>query len=142
MNKINVIKLMLLILIASLFYGASCRKNRANCHSSYTIRNQTNKAIYFTKYYDSSLSRLDYNPGLSPAEYKCEANSGKNDFSNHGSCYDPEVEYFGHMYIFIFDADVIESTPWATIKQNRLFLKRFDLTKTQLDSCNWIITYP
>ena len=140
MKKKILIKLGLLILVIPLFYGASCKKN--NCRNSYTVKNKSNKAIYFGIQFDSSLSRLDYNPGLSPSTFKCEANSDNRHFRPDGSCYDAETEYFGQMNIFIFDATIIETTNWDTIKQNRLLLKRFDLTKAQLDSCNWVITYP
>lgn len=139
MKKKALLKLIFYILIVPLFYGASCRKN--NCRTSYTIKNKSIKAIYFGTAYDSSFSRLDYNPGLSPSEFKCEPNSEKTDFSIEGSCIDGEVNSFG-LHIFIFDADIIESTAWNTIKQNRLLIKRFDLTMAQLDSCNWVITYP
>lgn len=141
-TKILLLKPILVISIALLFCNADCRKNRGDCHTLYLVENQTNKALYFIYAYDSSLSKLDYNPGLSPAKYKCEANSEKSDFSIEGSCFGPDGVIHPYMHIFIFDAGVIETTSWTTIKQNRLMLKRFDLTNTQLDSCNWIITYP
>ena len=141
MKRIFSIKSLLVLIIAALFYNADCRKNR-DCHSSYRIRNQTNTAIYFGTSNDSSLSRLDYNPGLSPENYKCGAYSEKAKYGIEGSCIDYLVMDTGYMNIFIFDAGIIETTSWATIKQNRLMLKRTEMTKTQLDSCNWFITYP
>jgi hypothetical protein len=45
------------------------------------------------------------------------------------------------MQIFIFDADVIESTPWDTIVKYNKFLKRYQFTKAELEKMNWDIIY-
>jgi hypothetical protein len=44
--------------------------------------------------------------------------------------------------IFIFDASIVDNTPWDTIKKNYMILKRYDLSLDDLDNMNWTITYP
>lgn len=46
------------------------------------------------------------------------------------------------LMIFIFDAQIIESTPWDIVKANYLVLKRYDLSLEDLQEMNWTITYP
>jgi len=123
-----------------LFCNADCSKNTADCHSTFRVNNASNKAIYFSPVFDSSFSKLNYPPGLAPESQKCNSTEVKL-YNRHG-CYESDIDYFGKLYIFIFDADVIETTPWEVIKQNRLFLKRLDLTKDQLYNSGWIISYP
>ncbi len=43
---------------------------------------------------------------------------------------------------FIYDAQTLETTPWDTVVKKYMILKRHDLTKKDLDSMGWKITYP
>ena len=129
-------------LIAIMTMSINCRKNKADCHVYYTIKNNSSKAIYFISNKDSALNLLSYPPGASPATYKCDANAKINDAQR--SCYESNILLSStHMlYIFIFDAQIIETVPWDTIKKNYIILKRYELTKDELDSAKWIINYP
>ena len=141
MKKINIITLFFSVLIIMIVN--SCRRNTPNCHTYYTIKNNTSSAIYFDWDDDSALLQLNHFPGSSPAENECDANAEKED-GNNGTCRESDISYSStnKLYIFIFDATVIETSPWQTIKQNYLLLKRYGLTKAQLDSANWMINYP
>ena len=44
--------------------------------------------------------------------------------------------------IYIFDAGVLESTPWSTVVNDYMVLKRFDLSLQNLQKMDWTITYP
>ena len=46
------------------------------------------------------------------------------------------------MQIYIFDALVIEQTPWDTIVKYNKVLKRYQFTQTDLEKMNWEIKYP
>jgi hypothetical protein len=46
------------------------------------------------------------------------------------------------LMVFIFDAKVLETTPWDTVKAKYLVLKRYDLSLQDLEDMNWTITYP
>ncbi len=131
-----------LSVIAVCCMGSTCKKNKSNCHRYYTVKNNSNKAIYFIWNIDSALSSLNFPPGASSAEYKCEANTQKSD--SYPGCIEDVINNCSNklMYVFIFDAQIIETIPWDTVKQNYMLLKRYSLTKAQLDSANWIINYP
>jgi hypothetical protein len=131
-----------ILLIAIVSFGDTCSKNKPNCHEYYTIKNNSNGAIYFRWSRDSALNSLSYSPGSSPAEYKCAANDKAND--THRACYEAEINLSSlkKLNIWIFDAQIIETLPWDTVKKNYMILKRYSLTEEQLDSANWIINYP
>jgi hypothetical protein len=44
--------------------------------------------------------------------------------------------------IYIFNASIVDNTPWDTVKKNYMILKRYDLNLHDLDSLIWTITYP
>jgi hypothetical protein len=44
--------------------------------------------------------------------------------------------------IFIFDAHLIDNTPWDTVKSKYLILKRYDLSYDDLVRMNWTVIYP
>ncbi|MDR0437616.1 MAG: hypothetical protein LBH22_04860 [Bacteroidales bacterium] len=46
------------------------------------------------------------------------------------------------LYLFVFDAAVIENTSWDIVVRDQLFLKRYHLTLEDLQRLNWRITYP
>jgi hypothetical protein len=129
-------------IVAIVTMGSTCRKNSPDCHVWYTIKNNSDNAIYFEWTRDSALALISYNPGSSPAEYKCDPKQRKNDTRN--GCYETEILLSStkKIYIFIFDAQIIETVPWETVKQSHMLLKRYDFTKEQLDSAKWIINYP
>lgn len=43
--------------------------------------------------------------------------------------------------VFIFDADVIENTPWDTIVKYNMVLKHYQFTERELEKMNWEIIY-
>ncbi|MDO5104975.1 hypothetical protein [Capnocytophaga sp.] len=45
------------------------------------------------------------------------------------------------LYLWIFDREVIETIPWEQVKQNNMYLRRYDLTLEYLDAINWKIVY-
>lgn len=135
--------LIVLLLFFIVTRAMTCyKKNTLDCHSNFEIRNNSSGSIYFGLGYDSSLLLLDYPPVVSPENYKCLAFSTKE--KSFGRCLEGDISYTPtkKLYFFIFDAAVLESTPWQTVKQNYMLLKRYDLTETQLDSANWVIDYP
>jgi len=138
MNK----TLLPMLLFALIGTCSTCSKNKPDCHEYYTIKNNSNSAIYFRWSRDSALKLLSYSPGSSPAEYKCAANEGMND--TYRACYEAEINLSSlkKLNIWIFDAHIIETLPWDTVKKNYMILRKYSLTKAQLDSANWIINYP
>jgi hypothetical protein len=48
----------------------------------------------------------------------------------------------GVLSIYVFDAEVVENTPWEVVARDYLVLKRYDLTLDDLQRLNWTVTYP
>ena len=44
--------------------------------------------------------------------------------------------------VFVFDSEKYKETDWSTIRDQYLFLLRYDLTKAELDALGWRIAYP
>ncbi len=44
--------------------------------------------------------------------------------------------------VFVFSEQVLTEIPWDSIRNNNLYLKRYDLGLDSIKKLNWIITYP
>jgi hypothetical protein len=44
--------------------------------------------------------------------------------------------------VFIFDAALVDSTPWPQIRQNYQILKRYEYTLEELQALNRELVYP
>jgi len=118
----------LLILFISLS-GSSCyREERKYIY----IKNSSDKTIYYRfsfAYPDTTLKKSD------PDNYK--VNSKSQTFTTASVfAFNPTSQ------MFIFDAHTIETTPWDSIVKHNMILKRYQLTKTDMEKSNWTITYP
>lgn len=46
------------------------------------------------------------------------------------------------IYAVVFDSEKYKETDWSTIRDQYLFLLRYDLTKAKLNVLGWRIAYP
>lgn len=134
--------IIIIAIVAVMATSGTCKKNSSKCHFDYSIKNNSSSDIYFIWSGDSALTSLSYNQGSSPATYKAKANTLVKNI--HRTCFENEIlaSDTKKIYIFIFDAAVIESTPWDSVKKNNMLRKRYNLTELQLDSAQWVINYP
>ena len=107
------------------------------------INNKSEKAIYISwtrDYPDTSINYL-VNPTYNPQIKKVEAHSIQREYYSA-----PTKAFFKYnidtLSVFIFDAQLLENTPWDTVKARYLILKRYDLSLDDLNKMNWIIAYP
>jgi hypothetical protein len=114
-----------------------------SCHdtpeSKFEIRNNSDSSIYFAfsySYPDSSLSRINSVPYYKGNLWqKLLAHEGK--YEGTGI-----FDLSQTTLVFIFDAQTIENTPWDSIVKHRTVLKRYQLTKSDMEKCDWTIIYP
>ena len=114
-----------------------------SCHpmhdSKFLIRNNSDSSVYFAfsySYPDTSMSGINSIPYYKGNLWqKLLAHEGK--FEATG-VFDLNPTTF----VFIFDAQTIENTPWDTIVKHYIMLKRYQLTINDMEKKNWIITYP
>ena len=148
MKTINkILALTLLWLISS---ASTCKKETENCHYTVAFHNATDKTLYVitsNRYPDTLITNGNPNPLLDPSSRRVlpqEKNTrvlwGRDCYENDMK--DPNNVPYGKWMIYVFDAAVLESTPWDTVKARNMYLKRYDLTLKDLQDRNWTITYP
>ncbi len=137
-------KCMLLLLFSTILLSAMCRRDSENCHHTVKVHNTSNKAIYasfYPHYPDTALANPS--PALSPETFKLEPNETKSIYNNQ----DCVEVYYQHvldsdtLMLFVFDAEVLESTSWEEVMQNYSILKRFDLSLQDLRDRNFTIEF-
>lgn len=133
--------------VSVLFFGiilisATCSNNNdKDCHNTITIVNNSDKTLFFYmshEYPDTAI--INYNPSDAGSYYKIEKNSSHKHIKR--DCFEYDFKINPKLMYFIFDAQVLETVPWDTVKANYLVLKRYDLTLQDLNDMNWSITYP
>jgi hypothetical protein len=104
---------------------------------NYSLKNNTDKLIYYGTSFafpDTSLNGIK--------EFIPTKNSAYQIFP--GRVQSQSLSVFTRnptAQIFIFDADVIEKTPWDTIVKYNMFLKRYEFTESALQKMGYEITY-
>ncbi len=136
-------------LLSIMLLGTTCDENH-ECHKSIMIINNSNQAIYVqgeTHYPDTlyfgHYSGLTSNPEI----FKVPPSSSSDNPLQRRDCYEDIFNYgveipSGILMVYIFDAGILESTPWSTVVNDYLVLKRFDLSLQNLQKMDWVITYP
>lgn len=115
------------------------------CHKEIKVVNKSNKKIYLSEYYNNleiTVPKITRSP-LGSWQYVIENQESSKVFLYDGTC----IEHLfypinkGIMTVFVFDGSILESKGWDYVKENNLFLKRYDLTLKNLEDMNWKITY-
>jgi hypothetical protein len=127
----NILKnILFLVFGLSLIACVSEKDNPRN----FNIKNNSSKTIYYGLSYsqtDFSLKGIDFVPGANGnVSHKIKTN--EQNTARVGSSI---------MQVYIFDSDVIESTPWDTIVKYNKFLKRYQFTQSELEKMNWEVIY-
>lgn len=136
-----------LIIFILLSICSTCKREKENCHYKITVLNKTSKSIYIEEcngFPDTTYFKYEPNPVLDSYSFKVEAGETSTRAINSRDCIEYNFENLyktGTMMIFVFDAQVLETTPWDTIKKKYMVLKRYDLSLEDLKRMNWTITY-
>jgi len=111
-----------------------------NSHQAIYVQGETHypDTLYFGHY-----AGLTSNPEM----FKVQSHSSSDKPLQIRDCYEDIFNYgveipSGVLMVYIFDAGVLESTPWSTVVTNYMVLKRFDLSLQNLGEMDWTITYP
>jgi hypothetical protein len=137
----------IIVLFTALFFCVACFRDK-DCHYAITFINNSNNTLYidWCGAYPDTLWIGDPNPLLNdynkvlPFENNCSSLRSRDCF-----CYNfnyPELVRDDTIMVYVFDADVLENTPWDTVKAKYLVLERYDLSLEDLERLNWTITYP
>ena len=120
----------------------SCRKDYYDTRLDFV--NNSDSPIYVSVcdfYKDTAYVFVNYYPGNAPDKYKIQPYETKSSIKPIGT-WERVYEEQDTLAFYVFDAEVLETTPWDTVKANYMILKRYDLSLQDLESMNWTITYP
>ena len=145
-------------IIKILFFSWICMavkcqdKESENCHTSIIFSNNSEKNLRVRELFGHSIhypDPLDITKFSYTAEWeKCKINSGEQSntrATNRTGCYEDTFKsenYSDMVYVYVFDAAIVENTAWDVVARDYLVLKRYDLTLADLQRLDWKITYP
>jgi len=138
----------ILLMITSLFFYQACGDKEDDCHKSITFKNTTADILYVvssSQYPDTSTFVGIPNPVLDPNFTKVLPNESNTQALWRKDCIELAFKNLipsDTLMVYVFDSEILESTPWETVKANYLILKRYDLSLQDLKNANWTITYP
>ena len=136
-----VMKKILVIIVFLTCYAGTCEKNpfARNVYSIW-IENKTDKAITFLvskKYPDTLLPVQGYSlAGVAPnskTPYDFQESTWAAVFDNLPA---------DTLSIFIFRGDTIAAYSWPEIRSGYKILKRYDLSRQDIERMNYVISYP
>ncbi len=138
-------KILLILMGIFLLQSNSCEDTIFdNSDDRLKINNKSTKNIYHywqTNYPDTIIA--NYNPLLAPKFYKISSQK-TNSIVLHRSTWEQKFECCipsDTLQIFIYDEQVLESTPWEEVRENHLILKRYELSYQDILDRNWVIEF-
>jgi hypothetical protein len=140
--QVPVNKIMPFILIIA-FSTAACRKLNlfGGEDDKLIIQNNSNLRIYIypqVNYPDTTIN--PYNPSVNE-NYEVFPHTEKR-IIQHSWDQVVTMSPSDTLMMFIYDANMIDSTSWDTVIYNYITLMRYDLSLEDLQGMNWKITYP
>lgn len=143
-----------ILLLTQILISSTCRKESENCHQKIQFKNNSSGSIFIQESYQYPKTSLagPYAPFPSPLsqpqvnEVKSAETNTEATRTRGGSCieriFGTELIPSGITMIYVFDANILNTVPWDTIREHNMYLKRYDLSLQDLKNSNWIITYP
>lgn len=120
----------------------SCNNGFEDCHNTIMMKNNSSSDIY----YYSSLKEdfFNYDPTNPTYAVDLKVNSSESKKLRIGislSCWEQTLESAGgYVFVYIYDAEYLEATPWQDAKNN--YLKKYKLNADDLSKKEWSIVYP
>lgn len=130
------------VIIAVIFIITACNKGFEDCHSSMFFENKSASAVYYASTLKDGFLNYDPSNPTYAADYKVGAGETKKiRIGITLSCWEQVLKSAdGYVYIYVYDAGKIETEGWSNVKDKPI--KKYTLTIDQLNSMNWLITYP
>lgn len=135
------------LVISLICLSSTCKKDDENdYHKIIKFINNTNMELFVHQsvgYPDTTFARGEFpNPIVSEINRILPNETNTRALEARYS-YEEKFKYsYDTLMIFVFDGQVLKTTPWETVQQDYLVLKRYDLSLEDLKQNNWTITYP
>ena len=140
MKKIYSVRLIMIIFI--LLNILSCSEKYEDGHDSLYLKNNSNSTIYYVSTLKEDFLNFDpSHPDYAP-DFKIESRQTQRvRIGITLSCWEQVIESAdGYLYIYVYDAEKLESEGWNNIKNNPL--KKYKLTAKNLSQKKWTVAYP
>jgi hypothetical protein len=138
-------RLILLLILSCFLLSMTCRKKeRDNCHYTIRMHNDSDIPIYAFISYDYPDTGLNFQRPLLEHLYTYVKPHEVYPLRDESECIESKMYYNGaeKLTVFIFDAALVDSTPWPQIRQNYQILKRYEYTLEELQALNRELVYP
>ncbi|MBO9204400.1 MULTISPECIES: hypothetical protein [Niastella] len=135
----------LLLLLPCFFLSMTCHKsNTRHCHYQIDFENKSDKSLTVVLSYDYPDTSINFqSPYIEHDFYGGIAPHQKWYVENGEMCV--ESILLDHSYervsLFIFDSEVLRTTPWSEVRKNYKVLTRYDFTLDDLRALGWYVTY-
>ena len=143
----NMKKVIKILLVALACMATRCPdKESENCHTAIRFSNNSDKDLYI-RHYDllrpPHITEIEHINGAVQQRYKVYSAEQNNRKATDGfTCYERIFRMDSLINLYIFDATVLENTPWDTVAKDYLVLKRYELSLADLQRLDWQVTYP
>lgn len=143
----KILKIITYMVVILIFLAIDCiPKNRENCNGIISFKNNSSKTLYITRnyYYTDTTTLIISNPVSSDNTNKVLPFSENKTALWYYGCFEDLLQSLKKdtLFVYVFDAEIVETTPWDTVLANNLILKRYDLSLEDLQNMNWTIIYP
>jgi len=148
----NVIKLLLLLVIC---IASTCGKkyDSENCHYAIKFSNNMAKDLRVRDeflhpiHYPNSfnIEKLSYTARGEMYKVRSGEQDNRSAMGSRGcveNVFNRVDGFLDTVFVYIFDAAIIENTSWDIVARDYLVLKRYDLTLEDLQRLDWRVTYP
>lgn len=122
-----------LLLALSCFLSLGCNEKETPYCNGLKLDNKTSKDVYVIISYDYPDTSLNFqSPRVNPASARIGART-KTEIKARYNYICVDTYFNGRpndtLSIFVFDAALVDTTPWINIRQNYRIMKRFDVGK-------------
>jgi hypothetical protein len=138
-------KILMLTISCIILISSTCQRDDAG-HYSIMFLNNSNLRLYVygtsITYPDTTIQFQDLTEGGS--KFIVNPNSSNETALAIRTMWEVRLDHpiQDTLMVFVFNAEVLESTPWDTVKANYIVLKRYDLSLEDLQDMDWKIIYP
>lgn len=128
-------------------FSFQCEKGLGGLDLRLKVKNNSSKSIYFVPSMEYPATNIPGypplpDPKLDPKHFKLSPGARipiyLRDSWEHVASEIPERK----IIFFFFDAQVLESTDWDTIRKNNMYIDRKILTLDSIKKMNWTVSYP
>jgi len=131
-----------LLLVLCIFMMSSICTKRDIYHDRISFINKSGKAVYVEGDFSWPDTSMNFVFSIQGNSYKKVLPDVVGNPLELMDTYEERFEQLEVLMVFVFDAEVLETTPWDTVKSNYLVLKRYDLSLEDLQDMDWKIIYP